>query len=205
MPSRSTPGRVVFGDLGVVGTVFAPEPAGPGSDQHDVAGRQAHALPGERVFQVLSRDPRVARQRVDLLERGDVDQHAPGDDRRNRRCVAFPRPPVAAPVRLLEAVVPVVVGPRRDVGQPVDLGRHVIGDEHRRRMPEDEVRVALGGWCVRVFHPVHAVRAPECDDLARAVTGPLVAPAAVRQPQVEDLAASSPATAPPPETDSKAH
>ena len=42
--------------------------------------------------------------------------------------------------------------------------------------------------CVGVFHPVDAVGAPERDDLARAVTGPLVASSAVGQSEIKDLA-----------------
>ena len=38
-------GRVVFGDLGVVGAVFAPEPAGAGANQHHVARAQASRPP----------------------------------------------------------------------------------------------------------------------------------------------------------------
>ena len=71
----------------------------------------------------------MARQGVDLLVRGHIDEHAPRDDRRNRRCVALARAPVAPPIFFLEPVVPVKVAPGRDVRQPVDLGRHVVGDE----------------------------------------------------------------------------
>ncbi len=55
--------------------------------------------------------------------------------------VALARAPVAPPVRLLESVVPVEVQAGRDVGQPVDLRRHVVGDEQCRRMPVDMVGV----------------------------------------------------------------
>ena len=99
----------MLGDLGVVGTILAPEPRGARAHQHDIARRQAHALPGERVLQILGRDPGVAGQGFHLLEAGDIDEHTPRDDRRDGRRVALARTPVAAPIRLLEAVVPVVV------------------------------------------------------------------------------------------------
>ena len=129
----------------------------------------------------------MARQGIDFLESGHVDQDAAGDDRRDRRRVALARAPVAPPVPLLEAVVPVEVQAGRDVSQTVDLGRHVVRDEERRRVPVDMVGVLVRRRCVGVVHPVHAIGAAERDDLARAVPGPFKAAAAVRQTQVEDL------------------
>src|SRR5262249_3886211 len=55
-------------------------------------------------------------------------------------------------------------------------------------MPIDHVRVDRLGRRVGVFHPVHAVWTPEREDLTRAVTGPLVASAAIRESEVKYVA-----------------
>src|SRR5262249_21317536 len=96
--------------------------------------------------------------------------------------------PVATPIRLLEAVVPVEVQALGNVAQSVDLRSDVVGDEDGRGMPVDMIRILLRWRRIGVLHPVNAIRAAERDDLARAVPRPLETSAAVRQSEVENLA-----------------
>ena len=130
----------------------------------------------------------MAWQGVNLLPGRDINQHAACDDRGYRGSVAFSRTPIASPDRLFETIVPVVIGAGRDVGQAVDLGRHVVGDEHRRRVPVDLVAILIRRRRIAILHPANAVGAAKRDDLSRAVPRPLVAAPAVRHAQVEDLA-----------------
>ena len=72
-------------------------------------------------------------------------------------------------------------------------------------MPVNQVGVFIGRRRVRVFHAMDAVRTAERDDLARAMAWPFKAPPAVRETEIEDLAAASPARSPPRMIRLKAH
>src|SRR6185295_1160637 len=104
---------------------------------------------------------------------GDVDEDAAGDDGRDGGRVALARPPVAAPVLLLEAVVPVIVVALGCVAQAVDLGRDVVVDEERAAVPRRAGGVVLDDPG-NVLLPLHPFGRAERDDLAGAVAGPLV-------------------------------
>ena len=82
-------GRVVLADLGVVVAVVAPVPQRAGADQHHVARLQLRLLPREGRVDVGGRDRVVRRQLGHVAGRGNVEQHAAGDDRRDRRRVAL--------------------------------------------------------------------------------------------------------------------
>ena len=92
----------------------------------------------------LDRDLVLRGQGLDVLEAGDVDQHAARDDGRNRRDVGLPHAEVAAPVGGLEAVVEVAVRSVRDVREPVDLRRDVVVHEDDVAVPRRAAGVAAG-------------------------------------------------------------
>ena len=136
------PGRVVRGDLGVVGAVLAPEPAGPGADQHDVARRER------------ARPPRRACPARSLVEMSVWPGRA-STFLKAATSISTPRAMIGGIVEAshfrgpqspphsdsLKPLYQWKSRPGRDVGQAVDLGRHVIRDEQRGRMPVDVVRV----------------------------------------------------------------
>ncbi len=72
----------------------------------------------------------MARQDVDFLVGGHINENAPGDDRRNGGCITLLRGPQSLPQSSsFETVVPMKIQPGRDVCQAVDLRRHIVGNE----------------------------------------------------------------------------
>src|SRR5207244_2767912 len=94
-------------------------------------------------------------------------------DGRDGSRIAFANAEVAAPVGLLEAVIPLVVRPVGDMTQAVDLRGDVVADEDGAAMPGDLVGIRLGidGW-LEVALPLDSLRAAEGHDRGGIVPGP---------------------------------
>src|SRR5262249_18474531 len=102
--------------------------------------------------------------------------------------VALANTEVAAPVRFLEIVVPVIVRAHGDVAEAVDLGADVVIDENGAAVPAEAIDVDLGiGDEVVVALSLDPLGATIKDDLSRAVPEPLKRAAIVGDAKVEYL------------------
>src|SRR5262249_8553551 len=111
-------------------------------------------------------------------------------DRWDGGCIALADTEVAAPIGLLEAVVPVIVIADGDVAETIDLSGDVVVDEQGTAMPADLARIDLGiDSCLEVALPAHSFGAAEHDNLARRMPWPFERVAVVRHAKVIDLAA----------------
>src|SRR5262249_60821635 len=114
---RHADARVALAEARVV---LAPEPAPAGVDDHRIAGLQAHALPLQRLLQILDGDLVRVAEHVDTLQSGHVDEHPA----RHQRADVFDAELGEARARgdVVSLVAVVVAGFRRLLGEALELG-----------------------------------------------------------------------------------
>jgi len=94
---------------------------GAGPQQHHRTGGHVDVLRSQCAVNILDRDLIGGWQGLDVLQARDVEEHAAGDNRRNRCHVRLAEAEIAAPFVRGEAVVELVLRLVRDVAEPPSI------------------------------------------------------------------------------------
>src|SRR5688572_28580987 len=116
-------------DFRVIRAGLSPIAQRAGTHQRHVTGLQVDLLRRKRSPEFLRSDGEVGGKRLDSLPRGHINQHGARDDRWDSIGVGFANAKIAAVVLLAKAVVPVIISPRGNVSQSIDLGTNIVGNE----------------------------------------------------------------------------